>query len=160
MIGLTSNFRWGSVVFSFAVVVVLCGNLRAQTPPCTATAADEGKVVDVMRQMYVAAANDDLALFHRVVATDFYAYDGGKRFSGDALMELILSAHKEGKRYVWTVTEPEVHLLCNDAWIAYTNRGSLQDETGTKSLTWLESAFLHKEAGAWKIRFFHSTRVP
>jgi len=58
------------------------------------------------------------------------------------------------------VTEPTVHLACNDAWITYTNRGSVQDETGTKDLMWLESAFLHKEAGEWKIRFLHSTRVP
>jgi hypothetical protein len=82
--------------------VILCGDLRAQTPPCTTTVADEGKVVDVVRQMYVAATNDDLALFRRVVTTDFYAFDGGKRFSGDALMGLIQSAHKAGKRYVWT----------------------------------------------------------
>lgn len=160
MIEWMSRSRLRLAVFSFAAVVVLCGNLRAQTPPCTTTVADEAKVVDVMLQMYVAATNDDLALFHRVVATDFYAFDGGKRFSGDSLMSLIKGAHDAGKRYVWTVTEPEVHLLCNDAWITYTNRGSLQDETGTKNLMWLESAFLHKEAGVWKIRFFHSTRVP
>ncbi len=60
-------------------------------------------------------------------------------------MNLIKAAHAAGKHYEWNVTEPEVHLTCNDAWIAYTNRGSLQDESGTKSLTWLESAFLHKE---------------
>jgi hypothetical protein len=36
----------------------------------------------------------------------------------------------------------------------------VQDETGTKDLMWLESAFLHKEAGEWRIRFLHSTRVP
>jgi hypothetical protein len=75
-------------------------------------------------------------------------------------MNLIKAAHDAGKRYEWKVTEPEVHLLCNDAWITYVNRGSLQDESGTKNLSWLESAFLHKEAGVWKIQFFHSTRVP
>jgi hypothetical protein len=143
-----------------ASVAILWGTVRAQTSTCTTDAVDKEKVADTMRQMYVAATNDDMALFHRVATTDFYAFDGGHRFTGDALMDLIQSAHKAGKHYVWTVNEPEVHLSCNDAWITYVNRGSVQDESGTKDLTWLESAFLHKEAGAWKIRFFHSTRVP
>jgi Domain of unknown function (DUF4440) len=160
MIELMRSFHWRFILSSFAIIVVLCGSLSAQTRPCTTTTADETRVVDVMRQMYVAATNDDMALFHRVAATDFYAFDGGHRFTGDALMELIQSAHKAGKHYVWTVNEQEVHLACNDAWITYVNRGSVQDESGTKDLTWLESAFLQKEAGAWRIRFFHSTRVP
>ncbi|HEX4577510.1 MAG TPA: nuclear transport factor 2 family protein [Edaphobacter sp.] len=140
--------------------VVFCGMAGAQTPSCTTTAEDETRVLDTMRQLFVAAKTDDLDRFHKVAATEFYAFDGGKRFDGDGLMSLIKAAHTAGKRYEWKVTEPEVHLVCNDAWITYTNRGSIQDETGTKDLMWLESAFLHKEAGVWKIRFLHSTRVP
>ena len=134
-----------------------CG---AQPSVCSVEPQDVGRVTETLKQMYVAATNDDLALFHRVAAADFYAFDGGHRFSADELMGLIQSAHKAGQRYVWTVQEPDVHLACNDAWIAYRNRGSVQDESGTKDVTWLESAFLHKEAGVWKIQFFHSTRVP
>jgi Domain of unknown function (DUF4440) len=140
--------------------VVFCGVACAQAPSCTTTAEDETKVVDAMRKMFVAATTDDLDRFHKVTAQEFYAFDGGKRFDGDALMSLIKAAHAAGKRYEWKVTEPAVHLVCDDAWITYTNRGSIQDETGTKDLMWLESAFLHKEAGGWRIRFLHSTRVP
>jgi hypothetical protein len=140
--------------------VVFCGMAGAQMPSCTTIAEDEARVLDTMKQLFVAAKTDDLDRFHKVAATEFYAFDGGKRFDGDGLMSLIKAAHAAGKRYEWKVTEPEVHLVCNDAWITYTNRGSIQDETGTKDLMWLESAFLHKEAGVWKIRFLHSTRVP
>jgi hypothetical protein len=72
-----------------ASVVLLWGTVRAQTSACTTDAVDKEKVADTMRQMYVAATNDDMALFHRVAATDFYAFDGGHRFTGDALMDLI-----------------------------------------------------------------------
>lgn len=147
-------------MISFTATTFLCGAGNVYAARCSTTQADNSRVVDAVKQMYIAAANDDVALFHRIAATDFYAFDGGHRFTGDALMELIQSAHKAGKHYVWTVNEPDVHLACNDAWIAYVNRGSVRDESGTKDLTWLESAFLHKEAGAWKIQFFHSTRVP
>lgn len=121
--------------------------------------SDETKVVDAMRSMYVAATNDDLARFHTVAAADFYSFDNGKRFTGDALMELIKKAHAAGKVYVWEVTEPEVHIDGATAWITYVNKGSLQDPSGTKNLSWLESAVLRKEKGIWQIHFFHSTRV-
>ena len=121
--------------------------------------SDETKVVDAMRSMYVAATNDDLAKFHTVAAVDFYSFDNGKRFTGDALMEFVKKAHAAGKIYVWVVTEPEVHIDGATAWITYVNKGSLQDSSGTQKLSWLESAMLHKEKGIWRIHFFHRTRV-
>ncbi len=44
--------------------------------------------------------------------------------------------------------------------VAYTNKGSITDASGTINQKWLESAFLEKQAGTWKIVFMHSTRVP
>lgn len=123
-------------------------------------ATDQARIVDAMRSMYVAATNDDLAKFHTVAAPDFYAFDNGKRFTGDALMELVKSLHAAGKVFVWKVTDPEVHIDGNTAWITYVNIGSIQDKSGTKNLSWLESAVLRKEQGSWRIHFFHSTRVP
>jgi hypothetical protein len=151
---------WRLALLLLVCAVIFCGMAGAQTSSCATTAEDEAKVIDTMKQMFAAAKTDDLDKFHKVTATEFYAFDGGKRFDDDGLMNLIKVAHAAGKRYEWNITEPEVHLVCNDAWITYTNRGSIQDETGTKNLMWLESAFLHKEAGGWKIRFLHSTRVP
>jgi ketosteroid isomerase-like protein len=64
-----------------------------------------------------------------------------------------------GKRFEWNVTEPDVHISGNTAWIAYVNQGSITDASGTLGQKWLESAFLQKQAGIWKIAFMHSTRV-
>ena len=75
-------------------------------------------------------------------------------------MALIKSRHEAGVVYVWRVTEPEVHVDGNTAWITYVNRGSVTDAAGAKDVTWLESAVLRKEGGAWRIQFFHSTRAP
>ena len=75
-------------------------------------------------------------------------------------MDLIKAAHAAGKVYVWTVNEPEVHIAADIAWITYVNRGSIKDASGTKDVTWLESAVLQKEKGMWRIHFFHSTRAP
>ncbi len=63
--------------------------------------------------------------------------------------------------YVWTVNEPEVHGTCDSAWISYVNRGSMADATHAKrDMTWLESAFLLKDGGVWRIHFFQSVAVP
>src|SRR5205823_1841545 len=83
----------------------------------------------------------------------------GVRFTGDALIDLIKKAHAAGKVYVWTVNEPEVHIDGSMAWITYVNRGSIKEASGTKDVSWLESAILRKDKGNWHIQFFHSSRV-
>ena len=141
------------VISSFSV---FAAELPSSPPP----PSDEARVIEVMRTFYVAATNDDLPKFHSVVTRDFYSYDGGARFTGDELMELIKQAHASGKVFVWNVTKPEVRLHGDVAWITYVNEGSVKDASGTKNVTWLESAFLRKEKEDWRIDFFHSTRVP
>ena len=122
--------------------------------------ADEAQVVSVMEKMYVALTNDDDKLFHSVAAPEFYAFDGGKRFEADPLLQLIKSVHAAGQVYVWRVTDPHVRMFGDTALITYVNRGSVQDKNGTRPLEWLESAVLQKQQGVWRILFFQSTRVP
>jgi hypothetical protein len=132
-------------------------NARAQQEPLT---ADQARIVDTVSTIFAAAVTDDAAKFNRVIAPGFYIYDAGARFNGDAIMALIKAQHLAGKRYEWKVTEPDVHITGKTAWIAYVNKGSITDASGTVKQNWLESAFLEKQAGTWKIVFMHSTRVP
>jgi ketosteroid isomerase-like protein len=130
---------------------------RAQQKPLT---SDQTQVVDTVSTIFTAARADDVAKFDSVIASDFYIFDGGARFNGDSIIALIKAQHAAGKRYEWNVTEPDVHISGNTAWIAYVNKGSITDASGTVNQNWLESAFLEKQAGTWKIVFMHSTRVP
>jgi hypothetical protein len=75
-------------------------------------------------------------------------------------MKELLEQRWPCRRYEWNVTEPDVHISGKTAWIAYVNKGSINDASGTVNQNWLESAFLEKQAGLWKIVFMHSTRVP
>jgi hypothetical protein len=142
------------------IAAILPASASAASSACAGTSADQAQVADAMRTMYAAATTDDLDKFHTVAAPDFYAFDGGRRYDGDALMKMVKSFHDSGKIFVWTVTQPHVESDCHLAWIAYINRGSMKDASGTKELSWLESAVLEKQAGTWRIRFFHSTRMP
>lgn len=97
------------------------------------SAADQIQVTEAIRSMFAALTADDFAKFRAVAAPDFYAFDAGERFTGDALMDLIKKAHAAGKVYVWTVNEPEVHIYGDIAWITYANHGSIKDASGTKT---------------------------
>lgn len=121
---------------------------------------DQRQIADRVSTMFTAARTDDLAKFDSVIAPDFYIFDEGVRSNGEALMALVKAQHAAGKRYEWNVTEPDVHLSGDTAWIAYVNKGSITDSSGTTNQKWLESAFLQKQTGIWKIVFMHSTRVP
>lgn len=144
-----------------AVTVLLLSALRPGVPSHASSAVDDrDAVVEPVRQMFVALANDDPVLFTSVTSADFYAFDVGKRFEGDALLQLVAKAHAAGKVYVWTVTDPDVRIHGDTAWVTYVNRGSIADAAGVNELSWLESAVLRRENGVWRIHFFHSTRVP
>jgi ketosteroid isomerase-like protein len=134
-----------------AVMTLFAGNINAGT--------QEQQIVDTVSTIFIAASTDDVAKFDSVLAPNFYIFDGGVRFKGDTIMAFIKAQHAAGKRYEWNVTEPDVHVSGDTAWIAYVNKGSIGDASGTTKQNWLESAFLEKQAGAWKIVFMHSTRV-
>ena len=143
---------------TFALISsTIVSTARAQQKSLT---PDQQQVVDTVSTVFTAARADDLAKFDSVIAPGFYIFDGGARFNGDSIMALIKAQHAAGKRYEWNVTEPDVHISGDTAWIAYVNKGSITDASGTVNQKWWESAFLEKQAGGWKIVFLHSTRVP
>lgn len=154
-----SKHRMQTVVLPLVLALGLAMCLAHRSLASDQPSREEANVVAAMQEMYVAATNDDLAKFHSVAAPDFYSFDVGKRFNGDELMVFIKRAHDSGKVYVWQVTEPRVQIEGNFAWITYINRGSVQDSSGKKDLSWLESAVLRRDDGTWRIQFLHSTRV-
>jgi ketosteroid isomerase-like protein len=134
------------------IMTLLTGNINAET--------QEQEVINTVSTVFAAAATDDTVKFDSVIAPGFYIFDGGLRFNGDTIMTFIKAQHAAGKHYEWNVTEPDVHVSGDTAWIAYVNKGSITYASGTTPARWLESAFLQKQAGSWKIVFVHSTRVP
>jgi Domain of unknown function (DUF4440) len=164
-------------VFSSTTPPTVGGEQRLLTP-------EQTQIVNTVSRVFTAARKDDVAKFESVIAPDFYIFDAGARFDGDAIMALIKAQHAAGKRHEWSarfdgdaimalikaqhaagkrhewnVTEPDVHISGNTAWIAYVNKGSISDASGTINQKWLESAFLEKRKGVWKIVFMHSTRI-
>jgi hypothetical protein len=148
------------IALAVTFALIFSPNVSTVRAQQTSLTSDQKQVVDTVSTIFTAARADDVAKFDSVIAPGFYIFDGGARFNGDTIMALIKAQHAAGKRYEWNVTEPDVHINGNTAWIAYVNKGSISDASGTLNQNWLESAFLKKQAGTWKIVFMHSTRVP
>lgn len=147
-----------------AALAITALSACAHAPPAPASCpAPDKSIADVaqaMHDMYAALKADDLQGFHAVTTRDFFAFDVGRRFDGDALMDLVKAAHDRGAVYEWHVNDPKVEVACDMALVTYINTGSLAEAGATRSLSWLESATLRHDSQRWRIRFFHSTRIP
>jgi hypothetical protein len=149
-----------SIALAVPFALIFSSNISTVRAQQKSLTSEQRQVVDTVSTIFTAARTDDVAKFDSVIASGFYIYDAGARFDRDTIMTPIKTLHAAGKRYEWSVTEPDVHISGNTAWLAYVNRGSITDTSGTVNQNWLESAFLEKQAGTWKIVFLHSTRVP
>jgi hypothetical protein len=129
-------------------------------PALAAACAPQGPdPVDTVRRMYAAVTIGDRAATLAVFDADAYLFDVGKRYTPAALIDLILKIEAAGTRPQWHVDDAETHIACDQAWSTWTNHGSFTSAKGTQPLTWLESAVFVWRDGAWKVRFFHSTRI-
>jgi ketosteroid isomerase-like protein len=153
-----------SVARFAAITIVLILFVWAEAQPKAIverpTGDDQFEVVQVVRAFFSALESGDDAQFMSFVGSDFYSYEGGIRFSGHEILLFIKAQRAAGRSYQWSVNDADVHVRGNIAWAAYVNRGRITDSSGTTDQSWLESAFLEKQKGAWKIVFLHSTRVP
>jgi ketosteroid isomerase-like protein len=147
-----------------AITIVLILFVWAEAQPKTIvdnrTANDRSEVVEAVRAFFTALEAANEAQLMSVVTPDFYSFEGGARFSGQEILSFIKAQRAAGRSYRWNVSEADVRVTGNDAWIAYINEGSITDSSGTTNQKWLESAFLEKQGDGSKIAFLHSTRVP
>ncbi len=154
------TFRSHGAVTLLAILMLTSLTPSGAQDKSTSLSAGQVQVLNTVKAIFAAAEADDLAKFHSVVAPSFYIFDNGRRFDGDAIMELVKKLQATGNRYEWNVTDPDVHVSGDNAWVAYVNRGSITNTSGKHDQEWLESAVLEKQSGAWKILFMQSTRVP
>jgi ketosteroid isomerase-like protein len=155
---MSSQPRMAMVTIGFTLMsFVHVSAARAQEKVLT---NEQTQIVETVNTIFTALRTDDAAKLNSVIAPDFYIFDGGKRFNAQEVMAIFKAQHLAGKHYEWNVTEPDVHISGNTAWIAYVNDGSISDSSGNVKQQWLESGFLEKRASTWKVLFMQSTRVP
>jgi hypothetical protein len=120
---------------------------------------EQHRVIASVETMFRAAAMDDAGLFDSVTAPGFYLFDAGQRFDGNSILAVLKQLKAAGKQFEWHITEPDVNIEGATGWIAYVDKGSMIEASGSTAMEWLESAFLINRAGQWKLVFMQSTPV-
>lgn len=134
-----------------------CTHLNQST--CVASPQSKAKIEDTVHALFDALRKEDKAAFQRLTTTSFYAFDGGKRYVGTELVDVVRDAHARRVQLNWSVGPLDTKLGCDVAWSAWENVGSAGIPPEVKPVRWLESAVLVRQNAEWKIDFFHSQRA-
>src|SRR3546814_20386566 len=86
----------------------LLAALALVAPPVSAsdTAVDEARVMETMRVMFTALADDDMARYRQVTTTDFYAFDIGRNMTSDQWIYIVEEACESGMQVYRQGQEP------------------------------------------------------
>ena len=144
---------------SLSAAAILSSCAHAGMPDCPTSPRADAEIDQTVHAFYDALRADDPAAFRRVTTFRFYAFDGGQRYDGTALVDLVRDAHAKGVQLNWSVGPLDTQRRCDIAWTAWENVGSVGTPSGVKPVRWLESAVLVRQDGKWKIDFFHSQRA-
>jgi hypothetical protein len=84
---MSSGFRRDLLIF--AAALILSAHASSAGAHQKGLTVDESQVVETVSTIFAAARTDDIARFNSVIAPEFYMFDGGARFDGNAIMALI-----------------------------------------------------------------------
>lgn len=127
----------------------------ALADPCAPDNAPDP--ADTIQALFDAASAGDKAAVNALLAPDFFAIDGGRRYDQDGFAGLVDTLRESGATMTWSVGSPQSERSCDAAWLTWDNQGTRTDEQGTRALHWLESAVLVWQNGRWAVAMFHST---
>lgn len=137
----------------------VCGCKRIEGTGCARTSSEVAKIEVTIRAFFEALRRDDEVAYQCLTSSSFYSFDGGKRFAGRELFQVVRASHGRGVQLNWNMGTIDIHLESNMAWAAWENSGSAGDSMNPTPMRWLESAVLVKNKGIWRIGFLHSTRA-
>ena len=107
--------------------------------------------------------NYERNLLEEVVTEDFKIFEAGEVMDIEQFHAFVTHVDPNVaplSETSWTLSEFDISLDNNSAHVSYINRGIFKhgDEM-TAKLHWMESAYLIKQAGGYKIRFLNSNVV-
>ena len=141
------------------LLVVAAVASPAPARSCPPAKQDAILIDRAIRSFFDALAKDDQAAFQRIVTTDFYAFELGKKMTANELFQLVADSHRSGRVINWSIGPVAARSHCNMAWASWNNIGSAGVPPKIAPRQWMESAVLRRSATGWRLEFLHSTVV-
>jgi hypothetical protein len=142
-----------------AAAITPTGYGQDERPGCAPLPQDGADVERTVQAFFDALREDDEVAFQVVTTGSFDSFDGGKRFRGTELVDVVRDAHAQGVEINWSIGQLDTKIQCDVAWSSWENDGSAGVPPDVLPIRWLESAVLVRDNGNWKIDFFHSHRA-
>ena len=137
--------------FSFFLLASFC--MQAQNTP------EPAKVQQAVIQLFDGIAALDETMIKRHVTTDFVLLEDGAVWTTDTLINKLNPLKAARFSRINHLRFIQTDVKGNTAWVAYYNTADMTINETKRTANWLESAFLVKQGGIWKIRLLHSTVV-
>ena len=134
--------------FGFLVAGVLCS---------TAAVADH-PAFDPVKELFAAMSKHDGKAMQDTSTADFQLLEHGEVWT---MQKLVTAVQPKGKPYERKNFFKQIRARQKDdaAWVSYWNKAEIRRAGETRTIVWLESAFVIKVDGHWKIQMLHSTRL-
>lgn len=142
-----------------AAASILAGCAHVNESACAASPQPKAEIEATINALFDSLREEDKGAFQRLTTTSFYAFDGGKRYAGTELVDLVRDAHARGIQLNWSLGAFDTKVGCGVGWSAWENVGSAGKPSELRPVRWLESAVLVRQGGSWKVDFFHSQRA-
>jgi hypothetical protein len=120
-------------------------------------AADLETPIKAYYAALVAADRDAQA---KLTIPSFHAFDVARRFTGQALGDMVAGAPARGLKLEFSFDDFQTHTACDTGWASWINHGAIVHGEDRTPVTWLESATLRRIDGRWVLVFLHSERAP
>jgi hypothetical protein len=131
----------------------------AHARSCQSSGQDAALIDRAIRSFFDALAKDDQAAFQRTVTPDFYAFEIGRKLTGNELFQAVADSHRSGRVINWSIGPVATRSHCDLAWAAWDNIGSAGVPPKIAPRRWMESAVLRRSPTGWRLEFLHSTVV-
>ena len=89
---------------------------------------------------------------------DFQLLEHGEDWSMQKLIDAVQPKGKPYKRKNF-FSQIRAEQKGDMAWVSYWNKAEIRRDGQLRTLVWLESAVVVKEANRWKVQLLHSTRL-
>lgn len=144
------------------IVLIVFGLCALLTVGCQShqgeSEAEVAAVERVVYDLFESIASFNYPSIREHCTEDVVLFEDGQVLGLEAFIDKVKVF--EGKATInYHLEDVTTHVEGSFAWLTLRNRAVMVTGEGPTSLEWLESAVLQKQAGLWRIAFYHSTAV-
>ena len=86
---------------TIAATIMVTGSAHGRPSNCPTSPRADGEIEQTINAFFDALQTEDRAAFQRLTTKTFYSFDGGKRYPGNSLVDVVREAHAKGVQLNW-----------------------------------------------------------